>query len=181
MIFHCMYIPRFVYPFICQWAFELLLPFDYYEYAAYEHRCASICLDSFTFLKSLDHTTVLHLIYFRNLQTLFVSFLWWDFPDSSAGKEYACNVGNVASIPGLGRSLGEGKGYPLQCSGLWNSMDCIVHGVAKSWTPLSNSQFRVVLNMHTDMQIKGRQFTLAWKHLFTLSIHLLRTCHMPDT
>ena len=166
-----MYIPCFVYPFICQWAFELLLPFDYYEYAAYEHRCASICLDSFTFLKSLDHMTVLHLIYFRNLQTLFVSFLWWGFPDSSAGKESACNAGNLASIPGLGRSPGEGKGYPLQCSGLWNSMDCIVHGVTKSRTPLSNSQFRVVLNMHTDMQIKGHQFTLVSMEAFIHPLH----------
>ena len=40
----------------------------------------------------------------------------------------------MKSIPGLGRSPGKGKGYPLQCSGLKNSMDCIVHGVAKSQT-----------------------------------------------
>ena len=52
----------------------------------------------------------------------------------SAGKESACNVGDLGSIPGLGRSRGEGKGYPLQYSGLENSMDCIVHGVAKSRT-----------------------------------------------
>ena len=43
--------------------------------------------------------------------------------------------------PGLGRSSGEGKGYPLQYSGLENSMDCIVHGVAKSQTRLSNFHF----------------------------------------
>ena len=43
--------------------------------------------------------------------------------------------------PGLRRSPGEGKGYPLQYSGLENSMDCIVHGVAKSWTQLSNFHF----------------------------------------
>ena len=52
------------------------------------------------------------------------------FPGGSAGKESACNAGNLGSIPGLGRSPGEGKGYPLRCSGLENSMDCIVHGVA---------------------------------------------------
>ena len=52
----------------------------------------------------------------------------------TAGKESACNVGDVGSIPGLGRSPGEGKGYPHQYSGLENSMDCIVHGVAKRWT-----------------------------------------------
>ena len=44
-------------------------------------------------------------------------------------------------IPGLGRSPGEGKGYPLQYSGLENSMDCIVYGVAKSWTRLSDFHF----------------------------------------
>ena len=47
----------------------------------------------------------------------------------------------LLSSPGLGRSPGEGKGDPLQYSGLENSMDCIVHGVAKSWTPLSNFHF----------------------------------------
>ena len=56
------------------------------------------------------------------------------FPDGSAGKESACNVGDLGSIPGLGRSLGEGKGYSLQYSGLENSMNCIAHGVAKSQT-----------------------------------------------
>ena len=56
------------------------------------------------------------------------------FPCGSAGKESTCNVGDLGSIPGLGRSPGEGKGYPLQYSGLENSMDCIVHGVTKSWT-----------------------------------------------
>ena len=56
------------------------------------------------------------------------------FPCGSAGKESACNAGDLGSIPGLGRSPGEGKGYPLQYSGLEKSMDCIVHGVAKSWT-----------------------------------------------
>jgi len=56
------------------------------------------------------------------------------FPCDSAGKESTCNVGDLDSIPGLGRSLGEGKGYPFQYSGLENSMECIVHGVTKSQT-----------------------------------------------
>ena len=60
------------------------------------------------------------------------------FPCGSAGKESACNVGDLGLIPGLGRSPGEGKGYPLQYSGLENSIDCIVHGVAKSQTQLSD-------------------------------------------
>ena len=55
-------------------------------------------------------------------------------PHDSAGKESNCNVGGLCSIPGLGRSLGEGNGYPLQYSGLENSTDCIFHGVAKSRT-----------------------------------------------
>ena len=53
------------------------------------------------------------------------------FPCGSAGKESACNAGDLGSIPGLGRSPAEGKGYPLQYSGLENSMDCIVHGITK--------------------------------------------------
>ena len=61
------------------------------------------------------------------------------FPGGSDGKESACNAGDLGSIPGLGRSSGEGNGYPLQYSCLENSMDrgawqAIVHGVAKSWT-----------------------------------------------
>ena len=56
------------------------------------------------------------------------------FPCGLVGKEYACNAGDLGSIPGLGRSPGEGKGHPLQYSGLENSMDCIVLGVAMSQT-----------------------------------------------
>ena len=59
-------------------------------------------------------------------------------PCGSASKESACNVGDLGSIPGLGRSPGEGKGYPPQYSGLQNSMDCIVHGIAKSPTRLGD-------------------------------------------
>ena len=54
-------------------------------------------------------------------------------------KNPPANVGDLGSVPGLGRSPGEGKGYPLQYSCLKNSMDCIVPGVAKSWTRLSDS------------------------------------------
>ena len=61
------------------------------------------------------------------------------FPGGLDGKESACNAGDPGLIPGLGRSLGEGNGYPLQCSYLRNSMDrgtcwATVHGAAKSWT-----------------------------------------------
>ena len=50
---------------------------------------------------------------------------------------------DVDSIPGLGRSPGEGKSYPLQFSGLENSMDCIVHGVINSWTLLSDFHIHI--------------------------------------
>ena len=56
-----------------------------------------------------------------------------DFPCGSAGKESSCNGGDLGSIPGLGRSPGEEKGYPLQYSDLENSTDSVVYGVAKSW------------------------------------------------
>ena len=67
-----------------------------------------------------------------------------DFPCGSAAKKSACNAGDLGLIPGLGRRPGEGKGYPLQYSGLENSMDCIVHGVAKSRTRLSDFHFHFV-------------------------------------
>ena len=57
-----------------------------------------------------------------------------NFTDSSIGEESACNVGYLGSILELGRSPGEGNSYPLQYSGLGNSMDCIVHGITKSQT-----------------------------------------------
>ena len=55
----------------------------------------------------------------------------YGFPGGWAGKESACNAGDLGSIPGSERSPGEGNGYPLQCSGLENSMDCKVHGDCK--------------------------------------------------
>ena len=61
----------------------------------------------------------------------------WGFFCALAGKESACNAGDLGSVPWLGRSPGEGKGYPLQYSSLENSMYCIVHGVTKSRTLLS--------------------------------------------
>ena len=69
------------------------------------------------------------LISSRNAWFLTLLALVNGFPDSSVGKESACNAGDLGSIPGSGRSTGEGIGYPLQYSGLENSMDSIVHGV----------------------------------------------------
>ena len=88
---------------------------------------------------------------FKNI--LMFLFFNWDivtlqgFPASSVGKEYACSSGDPDSIPGLGRSPGEGKGYPLQYSGLENSMGFQLHGFTKSRTWLSDFQsfYNVVL------------------------------------
>ena len=60
--------------------------------------------------------------------------VFWGFPYGLAGEESACNAGDLGSIPGLRRSPGEGKGYPLQYSGLKNSMDYTVYGVTESDT-----------------------------------------------
>ena len=64
-----------------------------------------------------------------------------DFPGGSASKESACNAGYPGSIPGSGRSPGEGNGSPLQCFGLENSVGCIVNGVTKSQIQLSKTYF----------------------------------------
>ena len=76
-----------------------------------------------------------HLFTLFHIQCLPPPTVFLGFPYSSAGKESACDVRDLDSIPG------EGKGYPLQNSGLENSMDCIVHGVAKSQTWLSDFNF----------------------------------------
>ena len=86
------------------------------------------------------------------------------FPGGSTGKEFACNAGDLGSIPELGRSPGEGNDYPLQYSGLANSMDCIVHGVVKSWTLLSDFHFYFLVQggcsicLAEQCIIKTRQF-----------------------
>ena len=70
------------------------------------------------------------------------------FPSSSAGKESSCNVGDLGSIPGLGRSSGGGHGNTLQYSGLENSMDCTVHGVrhcCKGFTYVNSLIFTITL------------------------------------
>ena len=101
--------------------------------------------------------------------TKITSFSWiyimsfsWIFPCGSAGKESACNGGDLGSIPGLRRSPGEGKGYPLQYSGLENSMDCIVHGVAKNRTQLNDFHFPLSL------------FTFTWTYIAPL-VYLFNT------
>ena len=85
------------------------------------------------------------------------------FPCSSAGKKSTCNAGYPSSICELGRSPGEGKGYPLQYSGLENSIDCIVHEAAKSWTRLR------------DFHITIKQYQMVWASKVALVVK-----NLPD-
>ena len=85
------------------------------------------------------------------------------FPGGSDGKESACNAGAEGSVAGLGRSPGEGNGFPLQYSCLKNSMDrgvwwAAVHGVAKSWTQLSINYFD--WSILFNVEGKNNYFTL---------------------
>ena len=78
-----------------------------------------------------------------------INVLAWSFPHGSADKESNCNAGDLSVTPGLGRSPGEENSYPLQYSGLENSMDCIVHGAAKSLT-LTDFHFHFHLPFHSS-------------------------------
>ena len=84
------------------------------------------------------------------------------FPCGLAGKESTRNARDPGSIPGSGRSPGEGKGYPLQYSGLENSTDCIVHRVAKSWTRLSD--FHSLTHSLTHLEVAKTQPTPSSQH-----------------
>ena len=93
---------------------------------------------------------------------------YWGFPGGSEVKASACNAGDLGSIPGLGRSPGEGNGNPLQYSCLENPMDggawwAIVHGVAKSRTRLSDFTFDEYI-----YQIRsGAQSCPALRHIYS--------------
>ena len=98
------------------------------------------------------------MLYFRGITILFPTqgLNLWCLPCGLAGKESTYNLGDLGSFPGLGRSPGKGKGYPLQYSGLENPMNFIVHGVTKSHTQLSNFHF----HFHFYSYIAGRVFTI---------------------
>ena len=97
--------------------------------------CSNLCGDRLLSNGPLENEKQLQASYnsrgllMWTLEILINSIWGVDFPCGSAGKESTCNVGDLGSIPGLGRYPGEGKGYPLQYSGLENSMDYIVYGV----------------------------------------------------
>ena len=99
------------------------------------------------------------------------------FPCGSTGKESACNEGDLGSIPGLGRYSGEGKGYPLQDSGLENSMDCTVHGVAKSWTQLSDFHFHPFIPLSSITIISAITITFsALSPTMSFAFYLTNVC-----
>ena len=82
----------------------------------------------------------------KYIYSLKPKYIHQGFPGDSDGKESACKVGNLGSIPGLGRYPGEENGYPLYYCGLENSMDrgawqATVHGIAKSRTRMSDFHF----------------------------------------
>ena len=95
-----------------------------------------------------------------------------------SGKESCCNAGDLGLIPCLERSPGEGKGYPLQYSGLENSMNCIVHRIAKSWTRPKDfhSLIHVSKRRYLDLCIpngKKWKFHLLILHGFYLFIFFI--------
>ena len=91
-----------------------------------------------------------------------------DFACGSAGKVSTCNVGDLGSIPGLERSPGEEEGYPLQYSGLYDSVDCIAHGVPKSRTRLSNFHFHYIHIVITGYSYPVKQTKMMFKLVFSL-------------
>ena len=116
--------------------YDLLFHLEDCFFIFFKHTCQFLKV----FMLSISKLSVLmnELKYFFEENAFVLSF-----PAVSACKESAYNVGDLGSIPGLGRSPGEENGYPLQYSDLENPMDCIVHGVTKSWTRLSNFHFLI--------------------------------------
>ena len=121
-------------------------------------------------------------IYWRRDRLLTPVFL--GFPCGSAGKESSWNAGDLGLIPGLGRSPGEGKGYPLQCSGLENSMDCMAHGVAKSqtqWMTLTltfHSWAKETGILNDTVSHRSPSFWARWGNPPTCA-HIILTAHKP--
>ena len=101
----------------------------------------------------------------------------WGFPSGSDGKEFACNAGELSSIPGSGVSPGEGNGNPLQYFCLGNPIDrgawwTLVHGVTKSWTQLSNKHLSseiIQLSLRNSLYVPNlfwHQRPVSWKTIF---------------
>ena len=102
-------------------------------------------------------------------------------PCGSAGEEFSCNVGDLGSIPGLGRSPGEGKGYPLQYSGLENSMDSSCGCKESDMTDRISLSFFFTFNdeKHIENRLmdmgRGKERVrcmerITWKHIIICKI-----------
>ena len=130
----------------------------------------SLISDSFAFSKSSlnIYWFLVHVLLKPSLENFEHSFASMIFPSGSAGKESSCSGGDLGSVSGLGRSPGEGKGYPLQYSGLESSIFCEFSGVADSQTGLND--FHYLLTMFT---------MITPKMLRTLSIYVM--LHFPVT
>jgi len=122
-----------------------------WEFSYDEAKCVTQVLEGKTFFSTMTpflHSSSLWAVF----QPVTILTLW-DFPGGSDGKESACNAGDLGSISGLGRSPGEGNGYPLHYSCLEKSMDrgawrAIVYGITKSQTQLNNWHFHT---LHVSM------------------------------
>ena len=91
-------------------------------------------------------------------------------PCGSVGKISPCQTGDLGSIPGLGRSPGEGRGCPFQYSGLENSIECIVHGVTKSRAWLNNFRFTSLHKTKSN-----------WKQCVMDHLEVVELSHTIDT
>ena len=109
-------------------------------------------------------------------------------PCGSADKGSACNVGDLGSTPGLGRSPAEGKDFSLQYSGLENSRDCIVHGVTKSQTQLSHFHSQPLTSFPVSIYSPSKKvlpYPFHTWNLFTLQdtfyLVIKAPCGIPST
>ena len=126
------------------------------------------------------------LFYLSSACSLSSSSFLQGFPCGSSGKESDCNVGDLGLIPGLGRSPEEGKGYPLQYSGLENSMDCIVHGVTRvghNWATFTFhfhfSRERVLILLMMISNLHEADMSSPWRDPwvpFEVFLFLLQNC-----
>ena len=120
---------------VITWNFHIKSHFDNNKYNPISRRVEPKFKVFHSFLQSI--LQILVQSYFRKWEKHIKFSHWWVFPGGSEGKESACNAGDPGLIPGSGRSLGEGNGYPLQYSCLENPME-------ESGRPQSMGSHRVV-------------------------------------
>ena len=141
------------------WATELnwteKSTYTWYYISIWKMLCISLGFPDSSVGKESTCNAWVRKIHWRRDRLLTPVFL--GFHRGSAGKESACNTGDLGSVPGLGRHPGQGKGYPLQYSGLENTMACIVHGVTESDVTFTFT-FALVLLVHRFLSYKSPSF-----------------------